>query len=355
MKRLNGSSPLKLTDNEYVVRTGKIFEAGEYPDKELTVTEEELAQLAEDFRGMVPQNIEHEESVFDGKLGWLVSVYAKGKELFGSSLIPRWLDTVLGEDDMPVSVELKTVNDRLSLEGLALTVSPRVSDAQLLAAYSTFKNEFSRNYKPAEEENMASERQANWLQKLWERLTKSEIPEEILDADVDNVMLVATDNTKPDDNKEGDKTPPVAASDDKEEDGDDNDDNDDKKLNAQAGDFNALLTATVRTAAENFYQKNLLDGKVSPAEKDYLVKMFISAAIDDGDGKSCFSNDGTLKYGKRLTDLTGLIEARPKNIMTTEQIPANATLFALSQYGQKDVTKDRLNELRKIAGIKEVK
>lgn len=202
---------------------------------------------------------------------------------------------------------------------------------------------------------MASERQTNWLQKLWERLTKSEIPEEILDADVDNVMLVATDNTKPDDNKEGDKTPPGAVSDDKEEDGDDNDDNDDKKLNAQAGDFNALLTATVRTAAENFYQKNLLDGKVSPAEKDYLVKMFTSAAIDDGDGKSCFSNDGTLKYGKRLTDLTGLIEARPKNIMTTEQIPANVTLFALSQYGQKDVTKDRLNELRKIAGIKEVK
>jgi hypothetical protein len=117
----------------YVLRTGKIFEAAEYADKGFAITPEELAAAAADFRP-VPNNIEHGPCVLDGKLGELRAVEARGKDLFGTVAIPRWLHETIG--DKPLKVSLEWIRKTKRIVGNALVLNPRVPDAALMAAFS---------------------------------------------------------------------------------------------------------------------------------------------------------------------------------------------------------------------------
>lgn len=121
------------TDDGYVLRTGKIFEAGEYADKGFAITPEEMAAAAADFRP-VPNNIEHRPSVLDGKLGELRTVEARGKDLFGTIAIPKWLHDIIGAKPLKVSLEWLRATKRI--DGNALVLDPRVPDAALMAAFS---------------------------------------------------------------------------------------------------------------------------------------------------------------------------------------------------------------------------
>ncbi len=69
-------------DGEWVVRTGKIFECGEFPDKMFSLSEAEADEAIALFRP-AQLDVEHMDTVFDGKLGSLVAVWRQGKELIG--------------------------------------------------------------------------------------------------------------------------------------------------------------------------------------------------------------------------------------------------------------------------------
>jgi hypothetical protein len=69
-------------EESWIDRRAKLFEAGEYPDKGLTVTEEQLSLLASSFSAPVPVLVEHGESPLE--LGHLCQVEALGPELFGT-------------------------------------------------------------------------------------------------------------------------------------------------------------------------------------------------------------------------------------------------------------------------------
>ena len=116
----------RAASGEWTIRRGKIFEAGEYPDKKLTVTEQELAEMVANFKP-VPINHEHESSLFDGHLGELIAVFHAGPDLVGDVKIPKWLDDLMELDPLRVSIELSHKPRRIV--GLALTISPRVQDA----------------------------------------------------------------------------------------------------------------------------------------------------------------------------------------------------------------------------------
>lgn len=124
------------TDEEkgIVYRYGRLFEAGEYPDKNFTLTPEEMLQACGAF-APCPIDLEHRPTVLSGKLGRLETIELgnDGKTLFGLVGLPQWLDTVLGADDRKVSASW----DRPSktLQGLALVTTPRVSSAALMAAF----------------------------------------------------------------------------------------------------------------------------------------------------------------------------------------------------------------------------
>jgi len=119
----------------YVVRRGKLFQAGDYPDKQFSMSAAELAAAVASFRP-VPLDSEHRESVFDGQLGEVeaIEVCEGGQSLCGAVRIPDWLDALFPNIAIPVS----TTWDRetKTLMGLALAKHPRVSDAAILAAFA---------------------------------------------------------------------------------------------------------------------------------------------------------------------------------------------------------------------------
>lgn len=123
--------------DDYVIRKGKIFEVGEYPDKNFSLTEEELRNAVSLFKP-VPLDLEHQSTVLDGHLGYLntVEISEDGKTLFGVVALPKWLDALIEDGKRKVS----TTWNRLTKEivGLALVNAPRISDATLMSAFSDF-------------------------------------------------------------------------------------------------------------------------------------------------------------------------------------------------------------------------
>ncbi len=118
-----------------VIRRGKLFQAGDYPDKQFAMTPDELAAAVDAFFP-VPLDSEHRESVFDGQLGEVeaIELCEDGAALCGAVRIPDWLDQLFPNTPIPVS----TTWDRetKTLTGLALAKNPRVSDAAILAAFA---------------------------------------------------------------------------------------------------------------------------------------------------------------------------------------------------------------------------
>lgn len=126
--------PAPLHDaGDVVYRTGLVFRAGDYPDKDFAMTPEELSAAVEAFNEPLPIDLEHVPTLLDQKLGELVSVEASedGSELHGIVALPKWLDAVLPERKVSATWDRATK----TLAGLALVRNPRVSDAALMAAF----------------------------------------------------------------------------------------------------------------------------------------------------------------------------------------------------------------------------
>ena len=137
---LDPEAEVETSDGEYVLRTGKIFEAGQYKDKNFEISSEELCEAIADF-APVELDVEHMPSIFDGKLGVLqaVALAEDGKSLIGTVKFPKWLDKVLSTVEKKVSATWDRTTKRLTK--LALVRNPRVKDAAIYAAFMA--NEFA--------------------------------------------------------------------------------------------------------------------------------------------------------------------------------------------------------------------
>lgn len=116
---------------ETVRRKGKIFEAGDYPDKQFRITPEEMFEAVAEF-SPVANDLEHIPTVLSGKLGTLASVELGEDpyDLIGEVELPKWLSDEC-PDELPVSVAWNRSTKRI--EGLALVVEPRVATAAVAA------------------------------------------------------------------------------------------------------------------------------------------------------------------------------------------------------------------------------
>jgi hypothetical protein len=129
--------------DKYVTKRGLIFRAGDYPDKNFKVEPSELPLIVQKFNAPVPLDLNHRSSGLkrlDAKLGQLTKIWHNDKgELFGETVIPTWLnDTVCKDDDgkeLPLPVSCAFSPDK-TITKLALTDTPRVSDAAIFAAFS---------------------------------------------------------------------------------------------------------------------------------------------------------------------------------------------------------------------------
>ena len=120
-------------EGDFVLRRGKYFELGDYPDKEFSLNETEADAALESFSRM-PINLEHTSTLFDGKLGWVRRLWREGRDLLAEYSIPAWLHRVTGGEPIKISSEWDRSTKRPI--GAALVLSPRIEDAVMMAAAS---------------------------------------------------------------------------------------------------------------------------------------------------------------------------------------------------------------------------
>ena len=121
-------------NQDYVVRWGKIFEVGEYPDKNFSLNLAEMQAAVAAFKPF-PLDLEHIPTVLDGQIGHLsaVRVGDDGRSLMGGVALPAWLDRAI-EGKRKVSAAWERATKQL--KGLSLVIKPRISDAALMSAFS---------------------------------------------------------------------------------------------------------------------------------------------------------------------------------------------------------------------------
>ena len=117
-------SPEEMT----VEKDAKIFEVGDYPDKEIRVSEADLDAIVENF-AEVPVKVEHTDSPLD-PLGTVKRIWRQGKDLFARLAFPKDLASFLERRGIKrLSVAL--YQDPLRLAEVSLVLSPRVASAAL--------------------------------------------------------------------------------------------------------------------------------------------------------------------------------------------------------------------------------
>jgi len=117
--------------NGWVVREAKLLEAGVYPERGLAFTIEDMERLVARFDAPVPLLVEHRPSPV--QLGWLVSVWRQGTELFGRLLLLPEADALLQRLRVR-GLSLGLSRDLSRIVEVSVTGSPRVPDARLFSA-----------------------------------------------------------------------------------------------------------------------------------------------------------------------------------------------------------------------------
>lgn len=124
-------------EGDDVIYTGKVGEIGFFPDKRWGISEAEAdAVLGENF-SQVENNIEHKNTVLDGKLedgrpklGLLRKAIRKGKDILGELAIPKISANLLGKE-LPCSLTFDPVSKKITHN--AFVTNPRITDALVVA------------------------------------------------------------------------------------------------------------------------------------------------------------------------------------------------------------------------------
>jgi hypothetical protein len=124
----------------WVTRRGKLFHAGAWPDKALTLTEADLDAEVAAF-APVDLEIEHYQtrglpSIFDGKLGQIDAIWREGADLIARARVPAFVDACWADKGHRISAVWDTATRRLLRAGLVL--NPAITDAALTASFAAF-------------------------------------------------------------------------------------------------------------------------------------------------------------------------------------------------------------------------
>ncbi len=129
-----GSTP--EADGYVIRRAPVIFRVGDYRDKDFSMNHEEMTRAVAHF-SPVDIDLEHKPSVLDRKLGRIIKVGSDATGcMFGEAEIPVWLDAILEKDNRKLSATFDRKTKLMT--GCSLVRNPRVTDAQLMAAFSAF-------------------------------------------------------------------------------------------------------------------------------------------------------------------------------------------------------------------------
>jgi hypothetical protein len=121
-------------DGGYVERECLLFEAGDYPDRGVDVTEDDLRQIAANTDSDVPVRVEHlSQSPFDGALGVVTGIHAVGRRLFGTLRQPveawRFVQRA-GAKSLSIALDIASKK----IAEVSFVCSPRVASAQVFSS-----------------------------------------------------------------------------------------------------------------------------------------------------------------------------------------------------------------------------
>lgn len=283
-----------------VIREGKIFEAGDYPDKQFSLTPEELEKAALSF-SPVDLDLEHRPTILDGKLGKLTEVKVKGKELFGKVELPEWLHAITKDDPLKVSCTWDRANK--SLAKLALVLSPRVEDAALMAAFAEHTTRYGQQhlqdlhdtacrYGAVCKAEMASKSEANAIQKIHDAAVKegakcdtgqtsypvyygNKEEDSMTPEDVKRIVMEAISPLLPKPKPEEDEKPQPDFS----------------EVERREEAIKTRERELLRTEAAMFADSLIADRRILPAQKPAVVASYVAIAEVPSEEKVIFSED----------------------------------------------------------------
>jgi len=179
MQRMKSKPELDMVN--WIERRAKLFEAGEYPDKGVSVSPAQVTALATTFQGPVPVWIEHAESPLE--IGYLTAVAADGDDLFGTLMFSPEAHALL-EKSAAKSLSVGLAPDLSAIREVSLVRNPRVASAQIFSGESIqFDREFTAiiDYRAAYDalcaQNRARESEAEFRQWVQQgRLTPAQVP-----------------------------------------------------------------------------------------------------------------------------------------------------------------------------------
>lgn len=304
------------TDGDMVIRRGKIFEAGDYPDKGVDFTDQDLAAAASSF-APVENDIEHRSTILDGHLGKLQKVWQQGSELFGELALPKWLDKTLGPNGLKVSLAFDA-NKRIVGNGLVLR--PRIADAAVFAAFSEF-NENPGNPPEPKQETAMKTTFGNLLKSFG--LDAAPAPDAEVTLPEGFSLPPEPKATTPA------VTPPPkiqAFSDDPQAQAMQS------ELDAMKAQFAAMAQTAVKSKAYEFADHLInVAKKAIPAQRDGLAQQFVNAVQLDAAaaGGAMFSAETGVVEGASVASLRKFWDDSPANGLTGEAVQdANVLFFA---------------------------
>lgn len=328
-------------DGGFVTYKGKVFEAGDYPDKGVAFTPAELQAIASGFAG-VPNDLEHKDTILNGELGTMPVVKAMdgGQWLYGELSVPKWLHDLKGGEPIGVSLAFDA-NKRIV--GNALTLNPRIKTAQVQAAFVAFAG--TRGHGKVESES--SPETAVQLGANHGSSEAAHPPQEKKPMKMKHALsaLIAAfsggGSIDPEAEIKVEEAATVFA------------DPEAAKLKASLEQAQSALIAQAATA---FTDGLVSDRKILPAQAEGLKALFVTAFRDDiASGGAKFSQEtGALEVGDRVAALTATFSASPTHTLTQEQMQDAIVVFGDTKGAAKPaiVAKDIFAERAAAAGGK---
>lgn len=129
-----------LQPTQWIDRQAKLFEAGDYPDKHLSVTDSDIARLVQNFDIPIPVLIEHSDSPLE--LGFVTELRQQGKELYGTITLTQQADSLMiksGASSLSIGLE----SDLSRIREVSVVRNPRVPSAQIFHLSPVFSAHFT--------------------------------------------------------------------------------------------------------------------------------------------------------------------------------------------------------------------
>ena len=135
----------------WIDRKAKLFEVGEYADKNLRVEAGDLHRLAASLDAPIPVWIEHTETPLE--MGYLTDIQAAGNELFGILSLTPEADGII-EQSKAKSLSLSVSKNLDRIYEVSIVANPRIESARLFCEdfTATENNEWKEKAIQLEEE-----------------------------------------------------------------------------------------------------------------------------------------------------------------------------------------------------------